>query len=135
MGERLYVTQVLVTLETEEVIAPKHTAAASAASAAEVHGTIRKVHDECAEVTAHLAESHFLFSVPPDAEVSFSTPLVAVRWLLRLELVVLPTLALAGDSTPPQPPSPASSPQRMHWVMPLIVRPPHDAWCRAPGVM
>lgn len=22
--------------------------------------------------------------------------------------------------------------QRMHWVMPLVVRPPHEAWCRAP---
>lgn len=118
-----------MTLETEEVIASKHTAAASAASGVEVPGTIRKVHDECAEVTAHLAESHFLFSVPPDAEVSFSTPLVSVRWLLRLELVVLPTLALAGDA----PPAASSPPQRMHWVMPLVVRPPHDTWCRAPG--
>jgi hypothetical protein len=119
---------VLVTLETEETISPKHTATASGAGAVEVPGTIRKVHDECAEVTAHLAESHFVFSVPPDAEVSFSTPLVQVRWLLRLELVVLPALTLSADAPP-------ALPQRMHWVMPLVVRPPHDAWCRAPALL
>ena len=42
-------------------------------------------------MTADLVESHFLFSVPPDAEVSFGTPLMGLSWMLRFEFVVLPS--------------------------------------------
>jgi len=42
--------------------------------------------DEAAAACAHLRLAHFELAVPPDAPLSQATPLVSVRWALRLEM-------------------------------------------------
>ena len=62
---------------------PDRTAEAAAAA------PIRRIWDEQVEATPNATCSHFVFSVPPDATASFSTPLVAMRWLLRFQFTAV----------------------------------------------
>mmetsp|Transcript_21272 Transcript_21272/g.46656 ORF Transcript_21272/g.46656 Transcript_21272/m.46656 type:complete len:540 (-) Transcript_21272:86-1705(-) len=123
-GEQVWqCAQVLVTLETEEVIPPQHVVTSSAGG----DGVIRKVHDEFHEVTFDALETHFLFSIPPDAEVTFSTSLVQLRWLLRFEFV-----ALSVQPGHKAPITTSTDVNRMSWRMPVVVRPSKVVRNRAP---
>eukprot|EP00854_Cymbomonas_tetramitiformis_P015398 gene15398-18218_t len=84
--------QVSVSLEEEEVVNKQCVSSATGAA----QGVIRKVHAEYEEVCLNLHETHFLFSLPPDAQVrggmgcySFSSEAVDVRWVLRFEFVAV----------------------------------------------
>ena len=61
------------------------------------HGDVIGAHSQSAQracqhgitaaaACAHLRLAHFELSVPPDAPLSQATPLVSVRWALRLEM-------------------------------------------------
>ena len=98
-------SEVLIMLETEESEAEAWRPPAKPAAAA----PIRRIWDEQVEATPNATCSHFVFSVPPDATASFSTPLVAMRWLLRFQF----TAVGAGGAQ-----------QQLAWTLPVVVTPP-----------
>jgi hypothetical protein len=53
-------------------------------------GLSAKVHSEHYEVVADLHQTSFLFSVPIDGPMSFSTSKVSVQWSLRFEFFTTP---------------------------------------------
>jgi hypothetical protein len=65
--------QVLVLLETEESVQEEQRGSSKGS------GVIRRVWDEQLEVTADVACSNFLFTLPPDSPATFSTPLVQLK--------------------------------------------------------
>ncbi|GFH06474.1 DUF3656 domain-containing protein [Haematococcus lacustris] len=67
--------QLVILLETEEVISPAH----RTRSRGTTGGVIRKLHGEHQEMTTGLSMTHFLFSVPLLATPSFRTPMVSLR--------------------------------------------------------
>ena len=71
-----------------------------------------QVVEEYHQLTPDTVLVHFLFSVPLRLPVSFATPLVSLRWVLRFEF----TLQCRVQSSTP--------PQRMTWLLPVLVRPP-----------
>ncbi|KAL3503854.1 hypothetical protein ACH5RR_033695 [Cinchona calisaya] len=52
--------------------------------------TITKVHSDHHEVVADLVQTNFLFSIPMDGPMSFSTQYVLVQWALRFEFLTTP---------------------------------------------
>ncbi|KAA8538762.1 hypothetical protein F0562_028343 [Nyssa sinensis] len=52
--------------------------------------TITKVQSDHHEVVADLVQTSFLFSIPMDGPMSFSTPHVTVQWALRFEFFTTP---------------------------------------------
>lgn len=52
--------------------------------------TLTKVHSDHHEVVADLVQTSFLFSIPMDGPMSFSTPHVSVQWALRFEFFTTP---------------------------------------------
>eukprot|EP00884_Botryococcus_braunii_P011510 jgi/Botrbrau1/2035/Bobra.0047s0015.1 len=107
--------QVVVTLETEEIIQPPY----------HVRGpnhkeplVIRKVYDEQVEVTQDVVLSHFMFSVPYDAPPTFATQLVSLQWLLRFEFTAAYPGQTSGWLVQPKPP------EKVTWSLPFLVRPP-----------
>lgn len=52
--------------------------------------TITKVHSDHHEVVADIVQTSFLFSIPMDGPMSFSTPHVSVQWALRFEFFTTP---------------------------------------------
>ncbi|XWS54333.1 hypothetical protein CRYUN_Cryun10bG0080900 [Craigia yunnanensis] len=52
--------------------------------------TITKVLSDHHEVVADLVQTSFLFSIPMDGPMSFSTPHVSVQWALRFEFFTTP---------------------------------------------
>ncbi|XWS39572.1 hypothetical protein CRYUN_Cryun18bG0066700 [Craigia yunnanensis] len=52
--------------------------------------TITKVQSDHHEVVADLVQTSFLFSIPMDGPMSFSTPHVSVQWALRFEFFTTP---------------------------------------------
>lgn len=79
-----------------------------------------QVVEECQQLTPDTLMTHFLFSVPLSPPISFSTPLVALRWVLRFEFTLQnrATSGAWGLSASAQPP------QQMTWLLPVLVRPP-----------
>lgn len=49
-----------------------------------------QVQSEHHEVVADLVQTSFLFSIPIDGPISFSTPKVSVQWSLRFEFFTTP---------------------------------------------
>jgi hypothetical protein len=92
-------------LESQEVIhAPySHTKGADSISK-------RKLYSEQQVITTCLLTSQVLFSIPPHAPVSFRTPVVSHKWVLRFELSV-------------QYPR-SKRIEQLHWSLPLVVFPP-----------
>lgn len=50
----------------------------------------QKVQSDHHEVVADLIQTSFLFSIPTDGPMSFSTPRVSVQWILRFEFLTTP---------------------------------------------
>ncbi|ONK68689.1 uncharacterized protein A4U43_C05F14860 [Asparagus officinalis] len=77
--------EVSVTLETSEIIS-QHFVHPSRRSSQ----TITKVQSDHHKVVADIAQTSFLFSIPMDGPMSFSTPYVTVQWALRFEFFTTP---------------------------------------------
>ncbi|XP_062184202.1 uncharacterized protein LOC133888100 [Phragmites australis] len=77
--------EVSITLETSETINPRALHPSRRGSP-----TITKVHSEHHEVVADLHQTSFLFSIPIDGPMSFSTSKVSVQWSLRFEFFTTP---------------------------------------------
>lgn len=48
---------------------------------------ITKIQSEYHEVVADIVQTHFMFSIPMDGPMSFSTPHVSLQWILRFEFI------------------------------------------------
>ncbi|XP_065877790.1 uncharacterized protein [Euphorbia lathyris] len=79
------VLEVSITLETSETINRQFIHPSRRNSP-----TITKVQSDHHEVVADLVQTSFLFSVPMDGPMSFSTPHVSVKWALRFEFFTTP---------------------------------------------
>nr|CAB3488629.1 unnamed protein product [Digitaria exilis] len=77
--------EVSITLETSESINPRALHPSRRGSP-----TITKLHSEHHEVVADLHQTSFLFSIPIDGPMSFSTSKVTVQWSLRFEFFTTP---------------------------------------------
>ncbi|KAI3981445.1 hypothetical protein MKX01_007372 [Papaver californicum] len=77
--------EVSITLETSETISQRfvHLSRRNAPM-------ITKIQSDHYEVVADLVQTSFLFSIPMDGPMSFSTPLVSVQWALRFEFFTTP---------------------------------------------
>ncbi|XP_010249219.1 PREDICTED: uncharacterized protein LOC104591851 isoform X2 [Nelumbo nucifera] len=77
--------EVSITLETSETIGQRFIHPSRRNSP-----TITKVQSDYHEVVADLVQTSFLFSIPMDGPMSFSTPRVSVQWALRFEFFTTP---------------------------------------------
>ncbi|RLM65404.1 uncharacterized protein C2845_PM16G23520 [Panicum miliaceum] len=77
--------EVSITLETSETINPCALHPSRRGSP-----TITKLHSEHHEVVADLHQTSFLFSIPIDGPMSFSTSKITLQWSLRFEFFTTP---------------------------------------------
>ncbi|KAL6651596.1 hypothetical protein ACP70R_010521 [Stipagrostis hirtigluma subsp. patula] len=108
--------EVSITLETSEAINPRALHPSRRGSP-----TITKVHSEHHEVVADIHQTSFLFSVPIDGPMSFSTSKVSVQWSLRFEFFTTP------DGTDParyEHPLLVENREKGEWVLPITVYAP-----------
>lgn len=103
----------LILLETEERIAQQWRAAGKAGA-----GVIRRVYEEQLDLTADLACTHFMFTVPPDGQANFSGPLLALQWVLRFQFTAS-TPRRSGGGNPL-----AGKIDQLSWALPLHVGAP-----------
>ncbi len=66
------------------------------------------------ELTSDTLSTHFMFTVPSDAPAVFSTPLVALSWVVRFQFTATKRGTPAG----------AVKIDQLTWPMPLIVAAP-----------
>ncbi|KAA8528965.1 hypothetical protein F0562_033547 [Nyssa sinensis] len=83
--------------------------------------TITKVQSDQHEVVADLVQTSFLFSIPMDGPMSFSTPHVSVQWALRFEFFTSPKNV---DWTRFEHPLLIEGRNRSEWVLPITVHAP-----------
>ncbi|XP_074570871.1 uncharacterized protein LOC141827506 [Curcuma longa] len=83
--------------------------------------TIIKILSEHQEVVADLVQTSFLFSIPIDGPMSFSTPKVSVQWSLRFEFFTTPKDL---DLTRYEHPLLVEEREKGEWVMPITVHAP-----------
>lgn len=107
--------QVLILLETEERVSPQWRLASKAGAAG---GMIRRVYDEQLDLTADMASTHFVFTLPPDSQSNFITPLLALQWVLRFQFTAS-TPRAAGVANPLQ-----GKIDQLTWALPLHVGAP-----------
>ncbi|XP_015694278.1 uncharacterized protein LOC102722226 isoform X1 [Oryza brachyantha] len=108
--------EVSVTLETSETVNPRviHPSRRSSPS-------ITKVHSEHYEVVADLHQTSFLFSVPIDGPMSFTTSKVSVQWSLRFEFFTTPE---GIDPSRYEHPLLVEKREKGDWVLPITVYAP-----------
>ncbi|CAN6468284.1 unnamed protein product [Victoria cruziana] len=82
--------------------------------------TITKVHSDHYEVVADMVQSSFLFSIPMDGPMSFSTQHVTVQWFLRFEFVTTPGNV---DWKRYDHPLLVEGREKGEWVLPITVHP------------
>ncbi|XVF44541.1 hypothetical protein PTKIN_Ptkin02bG0132800 [Pterospermum kingtungense] len=80
--------------------------------------TITKVQSDHHEVVADLVQTSFLFSIPMDGPMSFSTPHVSVQWALRFEFFTTPKYV---DMTRYEHPLLIEGRDKSEWVLPITV--------------
>nr|ADI46830.1 RGP1f [Volvox carteri f. nagariensis] len=82
---------------------------------------VRRLHAEHHELPSDSALTAFMFTLPATATPSFSTPMVSLRWVLRLELMVGPIMNFAAVDM-----RMGMRPQleQLTWSLPLRLRPP-----------
>ncbi|XP_058004133.1 uncharacterized protein LOC110640764 isoform X2 [Hevea brasiliensis] len=73
------------------------------------------------EVVADLVQTSFLFSLPMDGPMSFSTPHVSVQWVLRFEFFTTPKNV---DWTRYEHPLLVEGRDKSEWVLPITVHAP-----------
>lgn len=108
--------EVSITLETSETISRR-----SVHPSRRNSPTITKVQSDYHEVVADLVQTSFLFSIPIDGPMSFSTPHVSVQWVLRFEFFITPKNV---DWTRYEHPLLIEGRDKSEWVLPITVRAP-----------
>ncbi|XP_022763943.1 uncharacterized protein LOC111309226 isoform X2 [Durio zibethinus] len=108
--------EVSVTLETSETINRRFVHPSRRNSS-----TITKVQSDHHEVVADLIQTSFLFSIPMDGPMSFSTPHVLVQWALRFEFFTTPKNV---DWTRYEHPLLIEGREKSEWVLPITVHAP-----------
>ncbi|RLM74833.1 uncharacterized protein C2845_PM15G24930 [Panicum miliaceum] len=108
--------EVSITLETSETINPRALHPSRRGSP-----TITKLHSEHHEVVADLHQTSFLFSIPIDGPMSFSTSKVTVQWSLRFEFFTTPE---GTDPTRYEHPLLVEKREKGEWVLPITVYAP-----------
>ncbi|KAJ4749121.1 RAB6A-GEF complex partner protein 2 [Rhynchospora pubera] len=86
-----------------------------------VSPTITKVHSEHHEVVADIRQTSFLFSVPIDGPITFSTPKVSVQWSLKFEFYTTPE---GLDISRYEHPLLIERREKGEWVLPITVYAP-----------
>ncbi|WZZ64120.1 hypothetical protein YC2023_075490 [Brassica napus] len=73
------------------------------------------------EVVADLIQTSFLFSIPTDGPMSFTTPRVSVQWILRFEFLITPKdVHLSRYEHPLL----IREREKCEWVLPITVHAP-----------
>ncbi|KAL5538220.1 hypothetical protein UlMin_046192 [Ulmus minor] len=108
--------EVSITLETSETISRR-----SVHPSRRNSPTITKVQSDHYEVVADLVQTSFLFSIPMDGPMSFSTPHVSVQWALRFEFFTTPKNV---DWTRYEHPLLMEARDKSEWVLPITVHAP-----------
>ncbi|KAF8396059.1 hypothetical protein HHK36_017671 [Tetracentron sinense] len=108
--------EVSITLETSETIGQRFVHPSRRNSP-----TITKVQSDHHEVVADLVQTSFLFSIPMDGPMSFSTPHVSVQWSLRFEFFTSPKNV---DWTRYEHPLLIEGRDKGEWVLPITVHAP-----------
>ncbi|PON56739.1 Reduced growth phenotype protein [Parasponia andersonii] len=108
--------EVSITLETSETISRQFVHPSRRNSP-----TITKVQSDHYEVVADLVQTSFLFSIPMDGPMSFSTPHVSVQWALRFEFFTTPKNV---DWTRYEHPLLIEGRDKSEWVLPITVHAP-----------
>ncbi|TXG47965.1 hypothetical protein EZV62_027259 [Acer yangbiense] len=108
--------EVSITLETSETISRRFVHPSRKNSP-----TITKVQSDHHEVVADLIQTSFLFSIPMDGPMSFSTPHVSVQWALRFEFLTTPKHV---DWTRYDHPLLVEGRDKSEWVLPITVHAP-----------
>ncbi|KAJ1273404.1 hypothetical protein BS78_06G277800 [Paspalum vaginatum] len=108
--------EVSITLETSETINPRALHPSRRSSP-----TITKLHSEHHEVVADLHQTSFLFSIPIDGPMSFSTSKVTVQWSLRFEFFTTPE---GADPARYEHPLLVEKREKGEWVLPITVYAP-----------
>ncbi|KAK2405963.1 hypothetical protein QL285_041755 [Trifolium repens] len=108
--------EISVTLETSETINRRFVHPSRRNSP-----TITKVQSDHHEVVADLIQTSFLFSVPVDGPMTFSTPHVSVQWVLRFEFYTTPKYL---DWTKYEHPLLIEGREKTEWVLPITVHAP-----------
>ncbi|KAF3445655.1 hypothetical protein FNV43_RR10831 [Rhamnella rubrinervis] len=108
--------EVSITLETSETISRRFVHPSRRNSP-----TITKVQSDHNEVVADLVQTSFLFSIPMDGPMSFSTSHVSVQWALRFEFF---TTLRNVDWTRYEHPLLMEGRDRSEWVLPITVHAP-----------
>lgn len=117
MGEScLRCVQVTVLLETEEMVDAAWRTSSRGASAIQASG-LRRMYDEHVETTADTDCTNFTFTLPPDAQASFQTPLIALKWVLKFIFAAV-LLKNEGGKVLYGPT------ETLTWAVPLVVLPP-----------
>ncbi|KAJ1399414.1 Reduced growth phenotype protein 1 [Sesbania bispinosa] len=108
--------EISITLETSETINRRFVHPSRRNSP-----TITKVQSDHHEVVADLVQTSFLFSIPMDGPMSFSTPHVSVQWVLRFEFFTTPKHV---DWTKYEHPLLIEGREKTEWVLPITVHAP-----------
>ncbi|XP_010500566.1 PREDICTED: uncharacterized protein LOC104779262 isoform X1 [Camelina sativa] len=108
--------EVSVTLETLETINRRFVHPSRRNSP-----TLTKVQSDHHEVVADLIQTSFLFSIPTDGPMSFSTPRVSVQWILRFEFLTTPKNV---DLSRYEHPLLVLEREKSEWVLPITVHAP-----------
>ncbi|XP_016473275.1 uncharacterized protein LOC107795206 isoform X2 [Nicotiana tabacum] len=108
--------ELLITLEMTETISRRfvHPSRRHAPS-------ITKVHSDHHEVVADLIQTSFIFSIPMDGPMSFSTHYVSVQWALRFEFFTTPKNV---DWSRYEHPLLVEGREKCEWVLPITVHAP-----------
>ncbi|KAL3641407.1 hypothetical protein CASFOL_016375 [Castilleja foliolosa] len=83
--------------------------------------SITKVHSDHHEVVADLVQTSFLFSIPMDGPITFSTRYVSVQWALRFEFLTTPKNV---DWTRFEHPLLIEGRDKCEWTLPITVHAP-----------
>ncbi|XP_050386317.1 uncharacterized protein LOC126802693 isoform X2 [Argentina anserina] len=108
--------EVSITLETSETICRRYVHPSRKNSP-----TITKVQSDHYEVVADLVQTSFLFSIPMDGPMSFSTPHVSIKWVLRFEFFTTPKNV---DWTRYDHPLLVEGRDKCEWILPIVVHAP-----------
>ncbi|KAL5710693.1 hypothetical protein ACHQM5_021226 [Ranunculus cassubicifolius] len=108
--------EVAITLEISETIGQKFVHPSRRNSP-----TITKIQSDHHEIVADLRQTSFLFCIPMDGPMSFSTPHVSVQWSLRFEFF---TTRKNVDWTKYEHPLLIEGRDKGEWVLPITVHVP-----------
>ncbi|ESQ30466.1 hypothetical protein EUTSA_v10011376mg [Eutrema salsugineum] len=83
--------------------------------------TLTKIQSDHHEVVADLIQTSFLFSIPTDGPMSFTTPRVSVQWILRFEFLITPKNV---DLSRYEHPLLIPEREKSEWILPITVHAP-----------